>query len=357
MKNLIPILLAVATLTGCKTEIDHAETETRNNLIYKYGETDPFTGTVLNTPAGLPGVNAACNSQIEKGRYNGKSECFYNSQKVYEVEYLEGHKDGTETVFDAKSGAKISVKNWNNGRLHGVTEEHQNGTLTHQQEFKDGKPDGKETRWTSDGKQVITELTWSAGNKFDGYETDSEGRRSYQNGQLHGPQTKYGYLTGTLKKYVTAEESYNNGRLDGAQKKYTNILHTEIVHQESEITYENGTAVSGWFRRFSTPDGKLIQEIKLVPAPHQTEDDDFYSEYPGNLVPDGTIQSYNFQTGQLESEELWANGVKVSSPTASSEGCLDAWIAAYRSEAGEDTPIVNEQLGEWEEWCGEGKLP
>lgn len=406
MKKLIPILLAVTTLTGCKTEIDHAEVELRNNLIYKYGETDPFTGTVLNTPAGLPGINAACNSQIEKGRHSGKSECFYNSQKVYEVEYLAGRKDGTEVVFDAKSGAKISVKNWKNGRLHGKSEEYQNGVLTHQQEFKDGKPDGKETRWSNDGKQVVTELTWRAGNKFEGYETDSEGMRSYQNGQLHGPKIKYGHLPGSNNKYVTSEENYSNGKLDGAQKKYTNILHTETIQQESEVLYENGTAVSGWLRRFSTPDGQVIQEIKLVPSPQQTEEDDFYSGYPGNLVPDGLIQPYNFQAGRLEGEELWIKGVKVKYysdifgdgepefyildpsktyesykevsrdeylaystspkqasylaaeiPSVSAESCLDAWIAAYRREAGNDTPIVSEQLGEWEEWCGEGKLP
>ncbi|WP_455231683.1 toxin-antitoxin system YwqK family antitoxin [Geopseudomonas aromaticivorans] len=362
MKKLIPILLAVTTLTGCKTEIDHAEVELRNNLIYKYGETDPFTGTVLNTPAGLPGINAACNSQIEKGRHSGKSECFYNSQKVYEVEYLAGRKDGTEVVFDAKSGAKISVKNWKNGRLHGKSEEYQNGALTHQQEFKDGKPDEKETRWSNDGKQIITELTWSAGNKFNGYEADSEGKRSYLNGQLHGPQIKYGHLAGGLKQYVAAEENYSNGKLDGAQKKYTNILHTEIVQQESEIVYANGTAISGWVRRFSTPDGQLIQEIKLAPSSQQTEDDDFYNEYPGNLVPVDPVQPYNFQTGQLEDEDTLAAVVKVSSPSpnspsTSAESCLDAWIAAYRSEVGEDAPIVSEQLGEWEEWCGEGKTP
>lgn len=76
MKRLIGITLVALAITGCKSEIDNAETVIRNGLIYKYGETDPFTGLVLNTPAGIPGISALCNSQVEKGRYSGKSECF-----------------------------------------------------------------------------------------------------------------------------------------------------------------------------------------------------------------------------------------------------------------------------------------
>lgn len=33
------------------------------------------------------------------------------------------------------------------------------------------------------------------------------------------------------------------------------------------------------------------------------------------------------------------------------ESCVDAWIAAFRKEAGEEALIVNEQLNEWNDWC------
>ncbi|EPW8810489.1 toxin-antitoxin system YwqK family antitoxin [Pseudomonas aeruginosa] len=310
MKRLIGIILVALAITGCKSEIDNAETVIRNGLIYKYGEPDPFTGLVLNTPAGVPGISALCNSQVEKGRYSGKSECFYNSQKVYEVEYLEGVKNGTEKVFDAKTGDKISVKNWKRGNQDGIAEEYQNGVLTHLQEFKNGKPDGTETGWTGDGKKVITELTWSAGRKLSGYETNSNEKLNYLNGQLHGPQTKYGYLTGSLKQYVASEENYKDGKLDGVQKTYINTLHTEIIQQESEVIYENGTAVSGWLKTFNKQDGKPIQEIKLV-QPDKVEDENFRTEYPGNLVPDGLIKTYNYQTDSFDGEEVWVNGVKT----------------------------------------------
>lgn len=363
MRNLLVAALAAAVLTGCTAEIDNAEVMNRNGLIYKFGETDPFSGRVTNMPIGLPGISALCNAEVEKGRYSGKSECFYNGQAVYEVEYAAGKKNGTESVFDAKTGAKVSVKQWKDGRQDGVSEEYQNGKLTHQQVFKDGKPDGKETRWTADGSKVITELTWSNGNKLNGYETDSEGKQNYVNGQLQGPQMKYGYIVGSLKQFVAAEEHYTDGKLDGVQKHYKNILHTDIVQQQSEIIYENGTAVSGWLRQFSTPDGKVLQEIKLVRT-EQAADEDFFSGYPGNLVPDGVIQSYNAQTGELDGEERWVNGEKVAQSSlistavvASAETCEDAWMNAYRAEVGEDAMITHDQIGEWEQWCAEGKMP
>lgn len=415
MRNLIAAFLVAATLTGCNSEIDHAEVETRNGLIYKYGDTDPFTGQVLNQPIGIPGITlGACNSQVEKGRYSGKSECLSGQQLVYEVEFLAGNKDGTETVFDVKTGEKKSIKNWRNGLQDGVEEEYLNGNLISRKEYKDGKPDGEETRWSDDGETVLTELTWRAGNKYDGYETTSEGKANYLNGQLHGPQVIYGYISGKLKQYVSTEENYNNGKLDGIQKKYINFLHTEIVQQESELLYDNGIAISGWLRNFNSQDGTLLQEIKLIRAPHNKERDELLDSYPGNLVPDGLIKPYNYQTDSLDGEELWANGVKVKyysesflvddepifhildtsasyktykqvsrneylafmgqpslnsssmenrvspitdSTASSSQECLDAWISAFREGMGEDALIVSEQIDEWNGWCSEGRLP
>ncbi len=330
MRNLLAVALAAVFLTGCSAEIDNAQVVTKNGLMYKSGDSDPFTGRIVNLPIGLPGLTALCNTQVEKGRYDGKSECFYDSKKVYEVEYAAGSKNGTETVFDAKSGTTISVKNWKNGRQDGVAEEYQNGVLTHQQTFKEGKPDAQETRWNADGSKVITQLVWSNGTKFSGFETDSNGKHNYANGQLHGPQIKFDYFAGSLKNFVGAEENYKDGKLDGVQKKYKNILHTDIVLQASELIYENGVAVSGWVRKFDPLDGALLQEVQLVRTP-QAEDEDFESDYPGNLVP--------------------------VVATTSNESCEDAWMNAYRAEVGEDALINSEQIGEWESWCAEGKRP
>jgi hypothetical protein len=47
--------------------------------------------------------------------------------------------------------------------------------------------------------------------------------------------------------------------------------------------------------------------------------------------------------------------IQTSSPA--SGDCLDAWIAAFRSEVGEAAPIGSEQLNEWEDWCASGQYP
>lgn len=399
MKKPIIAFLIAASIAGCRSEIDHAETVIRNGLVYKYGDTDPFSGQVLNIPSGLPGISALCNSTIEKGRNSGQSECFYNGQKVYEVEYRAGNKDGAERVFDAKTGNKISVKNWKNGRQDGVEEQYLNGNLVSKKVYKDGKPDGEDTRWSGDGKTVLTKLTWNAGNKQNGFLEDSEGKYNYLNGQLHGTQLKYGYIVGKLKRYTSAEENYDNGKLDGVQKKFVNILHTDIVQQESEIIYDKGVALSGWMKKFDSVNGTVIQEIKLTQSPHRS-DEDFYSGYPGNLVPDGVLKRED-----AEDEEVWANGVKVKysynygepsfhvlesttpseryrevskteymsygvspshkpsiaenqlSSISNSESCIDDWITAYRNEVGEDALVNRDQLDEWDDWCKEGKAP
>ncbi|WP_156483744.1 toxin-antitoxin system YwqK family antitoxin [Azotobacter vinelandii] len=399
MKKTMLTLLVAASLAGCRSEIDHAETVTRNGLIYQYGETDPFNGLVVNIPIGLPGISALCNARVENGRNSGQSECFYNGQKLYEVEYLAGNKDGVERVFDAKSGDNISVTHWKNGRQDGEEEQYVNGILVSRKAYKDGKPDGEEIRWSDNGKTVLTKLRWRAGNKQEGFLEDSEGKYNYLNGQLHGERLKYGYISGKLKRYTSAEEHYDNGKLDGVQKKYVNILHTDLVQQESEIIYDKGVARSGWMKKFDPVNGSIIQEIKLTQSPHGS-DEDFDSGYPGNLVPDGVLKQED-----TESEEVWANGVKVkysynygepsfhilesttpwekyrevsqaeysayevsASPESNAiqrqiaslshnENCHNAWITAYRNEIGDDAAVTSEQLSEWSDWCREGKLP
>ncbi|HGM7185620.1 TPA: hypothetical protein ACXJNS_002335 [Pseudomonas aeruginosa] len=219
------------------------------------------------------------------------------------------------------------------------------------------------------------------------------------NGQHHGKQIKYSYITGKLNQYISAEENYDNGKLDGTQKKFINILHTDIIQQESEIIYDKGIALSGWMKKFDPVNGAVTQEIKLVPSPHRS-DEDFYSGYPGNLVPDGVLKRTD-----AEGEEVWANGIKMKysynygepsfhvlesttprehyrevskaqymaygtslprepgiaaaqpSVASNSESCVDEWITAYRNEAGEDVLVTSEQLGEWDDWCKAGKTP
>lgn len=147
-------------------------------------------------------------SQVEKGRYSGKSECFYNSQKVYEVEFSAGNKDGKEIVFDAETGETKSVKNWKSNHLHGTSEEYLNGTLISRKEYKDGLQDGDEAGWSEDGQTKLTDITWSNGKELNGFKTQfntsfnyPSGKYNYLNGQLHGQQLTYS-RTNSGKQYT-----------------------------------------------------------------------------------------------------------------------------------------------------------
>lgn len=408
MKKLITLLLAATALAGCKTEIDDAEVVVRNGLIYKYGEKDPFSGIVLNTPAGQRGIDGLCSVQIEKGRLNGKKECFQADQKTYEAEFSAGNKDGTEIIFDVATGKEASIKNWKDGLLNGLAEEYIDGTMTSQKEYKNGKLDGKESRWSDDGQTILTELTWSNDTKQTGFETTPQGEYKYLNGKLHGEQITYS-KNNNGNIYIYLVKNYTNGKMDGISKEYSSTGSAGIIQQKLEILYKNNDAVSGWFRQYKS-DGSLIQEIKLVRAPND-DGKGFYDDYPGTLVPDGLIKKYNKHLGAFQGEELWEHGVKLkyshSSPygsedpkfyiqdinnqfsgysevsrdeylayktaqtfspennqitasntqTPSTENCVDAWISAFREEMGEDAMIVGEQLNEWKDWCNEGKQP
>lgn len=37
--------------------------------------------------------------------------------------------------------------------------------------------------------------------------------------------------------------------------------------------------------------------------------------------------------------------------------CVDQWIVAYREEQGQEAIVTQDQIGEWTDWCNQGKRP
>lgn len=309
LKKLTCLLISAAILTGCSSEIDFAEVQIRNNLVYKYGDTDPFTGRVVNQPTGLPGLTLAnCNSEFIKGRLDGSFVCQSSGNKVYEANYNDGKKDGIESSWDPKTKKELSATNWKDGLKDGVEKVYREGVLISEVSFKEGKPDGSDKKWSLDGKTLTTDLQWASGKKT-GIENIDEGKFHFNDGELDGDITKYDYYAAGAGKYVKNEEHYSNGKLDGTQKAYRNILHTKIVVPESEIFYEQGIAISGWLKEYNLVDGKLIQNIPLVQSPNRSTEN-FNTDYPGNLVPDGKVNKIG-SSGEIIGEATWQNGIKI----------------------------------------------
>lgn len=49
--------------------------------------------------------------------------------------------------------------------------------------------------------------------------------------------------------------------------------------------------------------------------------------------------------------------IKTHTKSVDPDQCLNAWIDAYRKEAGDDATVTHDQGMEWESLCSEGKLP
>lgn len=400
MKLKYGVLGLSVIFTGCGAEIDYGEIEQRNGLIYKYGETELYTGAVKNEPLSIQGVSMLCSAMVEDGRYSGRKECYFGENKVYEVGLLNNKKHGSEMVYDPRTGDKVAIESWSEGLKSGVDERYKDGVLVHRLEYAGGRKNGREQRWSDDGAEVLTDLQWKDGKEYAGFITNEHGRFQYADGKLHGEQIN------RSADRLNAIENRNNGLLDGLVKKYTRIpITTKEDKQYLEILYKDGEAVSGWIRQFDHKNGGLIQEIKLVRAP-ESEIQGTYDKYPDSLVPDGLIKSIDVDAlyPMVTGEELWVGGFKVkymtsfsgendyyvrdpgndiygyrsvsrevydafsgltgdqsvssvSSSVLNSDDCLGLWISAYREEVGQDAMIGSEQLGEWRSWCEEGKRP
>ena len=73
----------------------------------------------------------------------------------------------------------------------------------------------------------------------------------------------------------------------------------------------------------------------------------------------GNCQNYACVEYQFQGRLLQLGRVKEDpAPSAlDADECLDAWIAAYRQEEGDEVAIIHDQITEWQQWCSEGRLP
>jgi hypothetical protein len=69
----------------------------------------------------------------------------------------------------------------------------------------------------------------------------------------------------------------------------------------------------------------------------------------GDIVSSGTYKREIWYPDAIETH---------SSPRMfENKTCETNWIDAFHKTNGEDTPITNEQLEEWADWCAQGKNP
>jgi len=107
---------------------------------YRTGDTNPFTGTMVDY---YPGGGARSRSEISKGWLNGVSETWYtNGQIAVREHYSNGVSHGLREKWH-ENGLKLSQANIVEGKVTGTFRSwHDNGQLSEQIEMKLGKPDG-----------------------------------------------------------------------------------------------------------------------------------------------------------------------------------------------------------------------
>src|SRR5690554_4028686 len=126
-----PILSAFFFVTGCNADenrtVDYRQLEVYQGLAYKVGETEPFTGTMINVPRTvLPeGIAASCSSQLENGVLHGVTSCqTIDGVRYMETFYENDRKHGGEKRWDPNSGTLLLHHHWANDQRSGLQREY-----------------------------------------------------------------------------------------------------------------------------------------------------------------------------------------------------------------------------------------
>ncbi|WP_208279519.1 toxin-antitoxin system YwqK family antitoxin [Massilia oculi] len=159
----------------------------------------------------------------------------------------------------------------------------------------------------------------------------------YRENVIDGELTVFSY---EKKDQVIALAEFSNGQLNG-KSEIRGMKTGKVVHNTS---WKNGLG-DGLEQQFDETTGKLIFEGNLKAG--------VYDGKVSRYSPDGKlILSTEYKDGVVQTTP---NAAAASAPNPAQ--CVDAWIAAYHKEQGADAMVTNDQTGEWEAWCKEGKLP
>lgn len=332
-RKAVLLCLLITMLTACGNVLDFRNAEISNGKIYADGANKPFSGKVTNIPMGkLPigqlqplvatlvnvtgdasysgfflanaiaaivggnGGPSVCDIHAKEGSLHGDVHCGINGTTVFEVTFKDGAMEGEARLLDPRGKGSVAAKSeFDAGKLNGGSTIYDSGTgkVLHTVSWKDGKADGAEKRWNRDGTLVF-EGTIVAG-KYDG-----KAVRYDDKGELA--------LT-TIYKAGVAERNIRPGRSD---------LENCMMDWEAALQVHWGGSAT---------------------------------------VGDGLRQQWREACSQ---GRQWNSPRPAEQPQATAQdgaACVDAWIAAYRKEQGQEAAVKHDQVSEWEEWCKQGRKP
>ncbi|MEW6343166.1 MAG: hypothetical protein AB1704_21105 [Pseudomonadota bacterium] len=362
---LAAVTLVATLLAGCKGDVlDYHNTRMENGKIYAGNADEPFTGKLTNVPdrsllidqAGfqLTGklASIALADSVPAAERNAQSflgasgAATLLSGALCDVEIGSGLLDGKAVCKAAQSDVARIETSFKHGALDGsfkLSGGQDDGPLM-AVTFHNGQPDGALNVYDWTNHKLVHTFPWSNGvasgteEAFDANTGALVKRATFVNGKYEGAVVHYA----PDGKQVTLTATYANGKLNGAYKEW-DASGTLIADK----SYSNGVEVSA--------DGSDVGSCV-------NEWDDAYRAVPGrpSFPPAELRQQWEVscRAGKHPSDpDPVVPGRTVSSEPPGSNACVDAWTAAYRRENGEDAIVTVGQLGEWQSWCKEGKLP
>ncbi|MYM32093.1 hypothetical protein GTP58_27550 [Duganella sp. CY15W] len=296
--------LSIILLQGCSREIDARQAHVERGLIYKKDASDPFNGTLTNVGVTDVGKRYAaqygawagsCKVPVSDGQFDGTAVCQdANGKKIGEFTYSKGQIDGPLKMWASDTGNLMMAATIHGGVPNGVEERYnpKTGKIISRINYSAGQKVGEEKLWDITGDTLLTDLVW-------------------ENGRKTGVSRSGAY-----------EEHYVAGTYDGTWK-----------------TCELSPAVTGEKRR------AYFAKAQLYPAMAQQLGGTYFN---AAMVDD--------PADVICKEKVYKNGVEqvaasATSGPSSENSCFDAKVAAFRKENGEDAPIMNDVMQEWEAGC------
>ncbi|MCU1748564.1 toxin-antitoxin system YwqK family antitoxin [Pseudomonas sp. 6D_7.1_Bac1] len=325
--SLLAISASLLSLTGCgSSELDFRNTQISNGKIYEGKENKPFTGLVTNMPEStIPMANSfndllvsyneamkklkaaenlgygrrlVCNSEVKDGYLSGQTICYKpnTSLKRYTAQYEAGNLDGEVTVYALDGATVLAKAGFKNNLRDGKTEIYgpNTGKLVGEYRYTNGKADGDQISWDENTGKMTYHVT-------------------AKDGSYVSPMKLW-----TPEGVLTAEVPFLNGMRTGLVKTW----------------HENGKPM-----KFVT----MVDGIRDGPSQEWDE--------AGKLISSG---NYKREAWYPDEAPIAKESTMVSTEDNS---CATKWIDAFHNENGEDAMITSDQLGEWDQWCTEGKLP
>ena len=294
------------SISGCSSQIDDRQTEVNQGLVYKHGDSEPYTGTVIHSKMSIAGSFDVgdCSIEYRKGLVEGETLCnAANGKKILEWHTADEKRTGIEEHWNSQNGELVYEAHWNDGKKDGVEKSYDNAgkTLLQEIHWSNGNKDGQQRVWDATGK-LLTDLEWKDSKQTGVYrevDGDSTAEQHFKDGLLDG-LVRISNADGPLE-----ETPLSMGVLTGTQTFYS-FGEPDIVRQ-----WQNGSLVSESAHRHASKD--VIYEtddLTCNPAcPGETAQN---HSYPQGFNPANAV-NHQIEWPKRESGKSAASSIYVDS--------------------------------------------